>query len=64
MYVGFVPTHVAAPPAVLPMSQRPILEHLQVMRQQPLALLRLTQRLSATSRTQQSRLVVRHRASL
>lgn len=47
------------------MSRRPILGHLQVIRQQPLApLLRLILRLSVTSRTQQSRRVVRHRASL
>jgi hypothetical protein len=64
MCVGFVPTRLAAPP-VLPMPQRPILGYLQVMRQQPLApLLCLILRLSVTSRTQQSRRVVRHRASL
>jgi len=58
-------TRLAAPPVVLPASQRSILGRLQVMREQPPApLLCLILRLSATSRTQQSRRVARHRASL
>ena len=63
MYFGFAPTRLAAP-LVLLMSQRPIMGHLQVVRQQRLALLCLILRLSVTSRTQQSRRAVRHRATL